>query len=312
MVHDYWMYVNEPDAVRDWLPGVRAVLSFFARYQKADGSLDRLPWWRIIDATPGWEGGAPPQEADGSSAPYDLLLLQAHQWAAEMEAALGSKGLAREYAAMARRLRATIRRLYWDAARRLYADTPARTVFSEHTNTLAVLAGLERGNAARALMERTLSDPSLVPCALFFKFYLHAAVNKAGLGDRYLDLIAPWRTMLARGFTTWPEFPDYPGRSSRSDCHAWSAHPNFEIFRTVLGVDTAAPGFRRVLVRPFLGRLREASGEIAHPDGVVRVRLQRAGEGLEAEVELPEGVGGDLEWHGRKSTLQPGRTRVRL
>jgi hypothetical protein len=65
MVHDYWMYVNEPDAVRDWLPGVRAVLSFFARYQKADGSLDRLPWWRIIDATPGWEGGAPRRRRTG-------------------------------------------------------------------------------------------------------------------------------------------------------------------------------------------------------------------------------------------------------
>jgi hypothetical protein len=312
MVHDYRMYVDEPDFIREMLPGVRAVLSFFQRYQKSDGSLDRLPWWRIIDATPGWEGGSPPQEADGLSAPYDLLLLQGYQWAAGMEAELGSKGLAREYAAEARRLRATIRRLYWDADRRLYADTPARAIFSQHTNSLTVLAGLEKGRAARALMERTLSDDSLVPCALFFKFYLHAAATKAGLGDGYLDLLAPWRTMLANGLSTWPEFPDYPGRSSRSDCHAWSAHPSFELLRAVLGVDTAAPGFRRVDIRPNLGQLTEASGEVPHPSGRITVRLRRAGAELEAEIELPENVHGNLYWRGKQAPLSPGITRLRL
>jgi hypothetical protein len=312
MVHDYWMYVDETDFIGEMLPGVRSVLSFFQRYQKKDGSRVRLPWWRIIDATPGWEGGSPPQEADGLSAPYDLLLLQGYQWAAEMEAELGSKGLSREYAAEARRLRATIRRLYWDADRRLYADTPAHAIFSQHTNSLAVLAGLERGRAARGLMERTLSDGSLVPCALFFKYYLHAAATKAGLGDGYLDLLAPWRTMLANGLTTWPEFPDYPGRSSRSDCHAWSAHPSFELLRTVLGVDTAAPGFRRIDIRPNLGQLTEASGEVPHPSGRITVHLRRAGAELEADIELPKNTQGTLYWRGKEAPLLPGPTQLRL
>jgi len=73
-------------------------------------------------------------------------------------------------------------------------------------------------------------------------------VNKAGEGDRYLGLLDPWRRMLARGLTTWAE-RDEP---SRSDCHAWGSSPNFELFHTVLGIDSAAPGFRRVSVRPFL------------------------------------------------------------
>jgi hypothetical protein len=312
MVHDYWMYVDEPDFIREMVPGIRSVLSFFQRFQKSDGSLDRLPWWRIIDSTLGWEGGSPPQEADGSSAPYDLLLLQSYQWAAQMEAEFGSKGLAREYDAEARRLRTTIRGLYWDAGRRLYADTPRRAIFSQHTNTLAVLAGLERGRAAQALMGRTLSDGSLVPCALFFKFYLHAAATQAGLGDRYMEFLAPWRAMLANGLSTWPEFPDYPGRSSRSDCHAWSAHPSFELLRTVLGVDTAAPGFRRVQVRPFLGQLSQASGEVPHPSGMIRVSLRRTGTELEAEIDLPKNTSGSLYWRGKEAPLLPGRTEVRL
>ena len=46
MVHDYWRYVDEPAFVRRMLPGVRAVLSFFEQYQKPNGSLGMLPWWR--------------------------------------------------------------------------------------------------------------------------------------------------------------------------------------------------------------------------------------------------------------------------
>ncbi len=36
MVHDYWMYVDDPQFATAMLPGVRAVLSFYAQYQKAE------------------------------------------------------------------------------------------------------------------------------------------------------------------------------------------------------------------------------------------------------------------------------------
>ncbi len=35
MVHDYWMYVDDPAFVRSMLPGVRAVIEFFSHYQEA-------------------------------------------------------------------------------------------------------------------------------------------------------------------------------------------------------------------------------------------------------------------------------------
>ena len=54
MVHDYWWYVDDPEFVRRMLPGVRAVLSFFESYQKENGSLGPLPWWRYFDWVPSW------------------------------------------------------------------------------------------------------------------------------------------------------------------------------------------------------------------------------------------------------------------
>jgi len=174
---------------------------------------------------------------------------------------------------------------------------------------LAVLAGVVEGAEARAVMDRVLSDTSLVPASIYFRHYLHAALNRTGQGDRYLELLGPWRQMLAEGLTTWAETnePDV-----RSDCHAWGASPNFELFRTVLGIDSAGPGFRRVIVRPFLGRLTRASGAIPHPRGEIAVSLARTAGALDAEIRLPEGVEGELVWGEARRPLPSGRSRLTL
>ena len=54
---------------------------------------------------------------------------------------VASRAIAAEYRESAARLRGSIRTLYWDAGRRLFADTPDRKQYSQHANVLAVLAG---------------------------------------------------------------------------------------------------------------------------------------------------------------------------
>jgi hypothetical protein len=306
MVHDYWMYQDDPGLIHAMLPGVQAVLGFFAARQLGNGSLGPVPWWNFVDWTKEWRGGVPPAGPDGSSAPLDLQLLLAYQWASEMEESLGSKALAREYRKSGEELQRTINLLYWDGGRRLFADTPDKSAYSQHTNALAILAGVVTGDEARSLVDRIVSDRSIVQCSIYFRHYLHSALNKAGEGDRYLDMLGPWRAMLERGLTTWAETED----PTRSDCHAWGASPNFELFRTVLGIDSAAPGFRRVIIRPFLGTLNEVSGSMPHPRGAIAVRLVRKGEKLEAEVSLPDGIAGDFVWGGKSVSLKSGATKL--
>jgi alpha-L-rhamnosidase len=326
MVHDYWRYRDDPAFVRARLPGVRTVLSFFSARQRASGSLGPLPWWNFLDWTSAWPSGSPPgwnfvrdwnsptsgrtdpRDPSGASAPIDLQLLLAYDEAADLEDELGSKTLAAAYRQEASRLRAEIPRQYWDAGRQLYADTPAKKNFSQHANVLAILGGVVEGEAARALMGRLLSETDLVPCSIYFRHYVHAALNRTGEGDRLLDQLGPWRRMLALGLTTWAEQED----PSRSECHAWGSSPNFELLRTVLGVDSAAPGFRRVRIRPFLGRLTRVSGSVPHPRGEVVVSLRRDGDALEADIRLPEGVDGEVLWRGARSAVGPGQSKLRL
>jgi hypothetical protein len=307
MVHDYSMYVDDQAFVREMLPGVRAVLQFFAAHQRPSGSLGPMPWWNYVDWTTEWDGGVPPRDASGASAPQDLQLLLAYDWASRLEEDLGSRAIAAEHRDAAARLRQVIRPLYWDADKRLFADTPERQRFSQHSNVLAVLAGVVSGEEARDLVTRIAGDATLTQCSYYFRHYLHSALNLVGEGDRYLGLLGEWESMLSRGLTTFAERYEQPGDPSRSDCHAWSASPNFEIFRTVLGIDSAAPGFARVQVRPFLGRLQQVAGSIPHPKGEVAVRLERAGQGLRVEISLPPGVPGDFSWRGARRDLVAGR-----
>jgi alpha-L-rhamnosidase len=304
MVHDYWRYVDEPGFVRRMLPGVRAVLSFFEGYQKPNGSLGSLPWWRYFDWVPSWPNGDAPQDADGGSAIFDMHLMMAYRWAADLD----TSPMGAVYRERERQLRATVQSLYWDDSRNLYADTASKKSYSQHANTLAVLGDVITGPPARDLLLHALADKSLAEPGLFFQFYVHQALAKVGEGDSYLDRLGEWRDMLARGLTTFAEMVDRPGGSSRSDCHAWSASPNIEIFRTVLGVDSAAPGFRKVVVRPHLGKLSRASGTVPHPKGLIEVNLDRD----RATIVLPPGTTGVLEWRGVTFDLGPGANSFRV
>jgi hypothetical protein len=307
MLHDYWMYQDDPKFVKEMLPGVRAVLSFFAARQRENGSLGPMPWWNYVDWTKEWKSGVPGDGQSGT-APADLQLLLAYQWAASMEESMGSKSLAGEYRESAKKLAAAIQKLYWDAGRRMYADDAGKTAFSQHASSLAVLAGLVPANESRELIGRVAADASLVQCSIYFRYYLHAAFNKSGGGDAYLDQLGQWRAMLGYGLSTWAEVLD----PTRSDCHAWGASPNFELFRTVLGIDSAAPGFRRVVIRPYLGKLTKVSGSIPHPQGDLAVSLTLSGGHLEAEVTLPGAVDGEFVWKGQRRALKPGANRLKF
>ena len=291
MVHDYSRYVDDPAFVRQMLPGVRAVLDFYRGYLKPDGLLGRMPWWNYVDWVDAWPNGTPPSEADVMPATIQLQLLMALQWAAELDP--------RADPAEARGLAARIQSTFWNE--RVYTEDLAHKEVSQHANSLAVLAGLVKGEAAAGLMRGIESDKSIYQCSVYFRYYLNCALREAGLGDLYLDRLGMWKSMLDDGLSTWAE---HDGDYTRSDCHAWGASPNIEFFRTVLGVDSAAPGFRKVIVRPHLGKLEKLRGTVPHPKGLITVELDRTGGRARADIKLPPGVEGDLEWGALRGPIR--------
>lgn len=312
MLHDYRMYRNDNAFIKNKLPGMRQVLWFFSKYQQVDGSLKNSPYWNFTDwcGTNGWQNGMPPFGTSGNSAALDLQLLWAYQLAAELENSLGMQEYAKQYQSAAVQLMQTIKKKYWDASKNLFADTPEKNVFSQHANSLAILTNVITGNDATALAKKIIGDTTLTQATIYFKYYVHQALTKAGFGNDYLQWLDVWKQNLAMGMTTWAEISDI--NNTRSDCHAWGSSPNIELYRIVLGIDSDAPGFKRVKIIPHLGALTHASGKIPHPQGEISVNYQQSNDSWKATVILPSHTSGYLLWKGKRYELKEGNNSLTL
>jgi hypothetical protein len=300
MVHDYWMYDPDEQFVKKMLPGVRSVLSFFESYQAKNGSVENLPWWNFMDWTRDWVWGIPVTGSNDRTASVDILLYQAFLWAADMENRIGNKGMAEEYTDRAALLRSTILNLYFNKEKGLFADTEKKDFFSEQTNTLAITSGLVEAEQAKRIMDIMLTDTSLNQCTSYFQYYFNAALRVSGYGNKYFDQLDEWKDQLKLGLTTWRETPE----PSRSDCHAWSSSPNIEIFRTVLGISSAAPGYSKVRIEPHPGDLNDFSGSVPHPKGRIDVSIKKLKNKSAIQITLPKEINGELIWKGKTYLLE--------
>jgi alpha-L-rhamnosidase len=311
MLHDYWMYRPDTDFVKNKLPGIRQVLHFFSNYQDKDGSLVNAPYWNFTDWAngKGWNSGVAPIGRNGNSAEMDLQLLWAYQLASVLEANLGMKEYASLYKRNAELLKKTLRAKYWDEQKKLFADTPEKDLFSQHTNALALLTGTALPESVNGIAKKLLDDTSLTQATIYFKYYVHQALIKAGFGNNYLNWLDVWKENIKQGMTTWAEISDV--NNTRSDCHAWGAHPNIELFRTVLGIDAAVPGFKHVKIEPHLGVIEKISGAIPHPNGMITVAYEHTTNWM-MQIDLPANTPGVFIWKGKKYLLKPGRNELRL
>ena len=108
-------------------------------------------------------------------------------------------------------------------------------------------------------------------------------------------------------FSTWPEIPG----DTRSDSHAWSAHPIYDMLTLVAGIRPASASFASVRIEPHLGPLESLKATFPHPHGDIEVEYHRDGSELTATIVLPGSLGGSFWFKGRKWPLQPGANHIR-
>jgi len=318
MVHDFWMYRSDPDFVKAQLPGTRTVLDWFLQHQRRDGLVGIIPWWPFVDWGSDFGFGIPPLDENGGSSIITLQMVEALRHGAELESAFGDPARAETYRKAAGRATEAVSRLCWNQKYGLLADTPAQTHFSQHANILAAWLDVVPRPKQKEFLSRvfSVSDPGFGSTSLpemtkatyYFRFYLARALDHAGMGDEYLKLLGPWRQMVSLGLTTWAEEPE----PTRSDSHAWSAHPNYDLLTIVAGIRPKAPGFSAVTIEPHLGSLHHLSAAMPHPKGVIDAEYDRTPNGVNAQVTLPVGLSGDLVWQGKSTPLHAGKQQIQL
>jgi hypothetical protein len=292
---------------------------WYLERQRADGLMGKLPWWPFVDWGKDFDSGMPPQGDDGGSAIITLQFIEALQYAAQLEDSFGNPQMANAYRTAAKHAIEGVRALCGDNRYGLIADDPSHQHYSQHANILAVWLDVVPKEKQKEVLEKILSTtdpgfhatanlPSMTAATYYFRFYLSRALLHAGIGDQYLQTLGPWREMISLGLTTWAESPE----PTRSDSHAWSAHPNFDLLTIVAGIRPKAPGFETVVIEPHLGALMHVDADMPTPKGMVEVQYLREANGVSAQITLPTGVSGELVWKGHETAVREGKQTLVL
>jgi hypothetical protein len=306
MLHDWWMYRPDPTPVKESLEGTRSVLNWYAQYEQPDGLLKKTPWWSFID----WiiKGELASYSANGESCLTTLEYLGALEQAADLEQAFGDQHIAQQHRDRAARVRSGLASQCWSTDRKLLADNPDRKDFSEQANILGVLYDVIPKAEQQDVLTRMLSiQPGETPDGVqsashYFRFYLARALDHAGMADQYLKSLDAWRSLLPLHFSTWPEQPG----DTRSDSHAWTAHPIYDLLTLVGGIEPSGPEFKSVRIAPHLGDLPSLTASFPHPEGMIEVKYKRQGSGLTGSVTLPGNLTGEFVYEGKTQHLHSG------
>ena len=310
MVYDYALWRGEPNFIRSLMPGVRIALDAFRSYEHTSGLVGAPPGWNFVDWMPQWPDGVPPDGAHGVSAAINWQVILAAKCAAALEDWLGEPELAARNNRWVAKLSKAVEKHFWDEKRGLYADDLSHRNFSMHTQILALLSGeIAPARAAKQLVPSLAKSSGLPEPTIYFRHYLFEALHSQNQGQEILPHLDLWFQLRKQGFKT--TFETDPPETTRSDCHAWASSPLYHYYASIVGIRPGGFGFDSIVVRPALAKLGWAEGEMPHPRGTIRFRLEEDSTSLKGWFEIPAGTKGTIHFGGQQQELA-GKTPVSL
>ena len=226
MLEDYINETGDTASIAPFIPGAERIIEAFLSKRTKEGLLAAQGYWEFCDWAPEWDSrhGVPNAYDTGVSTVENLLFIYAAQSLIRILPLFHRPELANYYYSEVRNLMRLVNAYCYDPERGMYMDAPDFHEYTQHAQMYAVLTGCIDPVSGKALMEKTLDDPTLIQCTFVQRFYLFRALEKVGLYERTDSLWKTWQDFIDLHCTTFPEAPNRP----RSDCHGWSALPLYE------------------------------------------------------------------------------------
>ena len=298
-LEDFLYWRGNKKWLKTHINSARAITDILQQYINSDGILGILPGWSFVDWVPEWENGWPPGAKEGKSSIVNLIYYWTLKKAANLEEILGEDLLAEHLRRQSDALANNIKRLFFKNNTGLFSDDINAESFSEHAQCLAILSGLREGKEAEKLFENMLKDDTLSETTVYFKHYLFETMKYMDRGDLILKNFDFWRELPEKGFKTVPEKPE----PSRSDCHAWGAHPLFHMHVSLLGLRPTSPGFKTLEIKPSPGDLKNINSVTPHPQGIIECNLKFNDNCVSGSITLPAEISGVFYWRGKSINI---------
>lgn len=289
MLRDYVTYTGDIGLARELLSVAERVIARFDCLLGENGLCSATEYWNYLDWVGGWERGVPRGGEDKPATATTMLYSAALSAAASLADECGRSALSEDYRRRAEAANDAVNTHCFDKERGMYVDVcGAEPRFSEHTAVFAVLCGAVKGGEASELIDRAFGEGAAVAHASFsFNYYSLRALERAGRYAQYAPrLMRGWEEMLERHCTTWCESPG----ETRSECHAWSSAPIYELSAMVLGVQPLSTGYGEVSIAPDVYACESAAGTVPTPRGIISVSWETQEKGRLLKVTSPAGM----------------------
>ncbi|HEY1685498.1 MAG TPA: family 78 glycoside hydrolase catalytic domain [Tepidisphaeraceae bacterium] len=293
---EHYLHTGDQEAARELLEyldrnfqGIRAAINHLGLFQ--------MHAWNLFD----WAPMDTP--STGIVTHVSCQAVQALNQSAELAEVLNQNSRAKEWRACADLLTAAINVHLWSKKDQAYIDCirpdgSRSPVFSQQTHTAAYISGVATGKRAercRQIIQKAPKSFVQAGSPFFMFFLLEAFVQQRDFDGLIHTIRNYWGKQIEAGATTfWEMYHENEPRLTRSHCHGWSAAPVVFLTQHVLGIQPAAPGYKKVRIAPNFGDLQWAHGRVPTPHGVISCSWKRNGNELEIDIDTPRNIAAEI------------------
>jgi alpha-L-rhamnosidase len=307
MIDDYVLHTGDTAFIKQFVPGINAVLTWFENSLDENGLHSGLKYWNFVDWNEKYIAGVVPNSFDGVSTPVAILLSHTLERASGLMQITGYDYYRKKYSELSERMKGAIYKTCYDNEKGLFGDTPDRQLFTEHTNAWAIIAGIGSENIRNKIANVLISDDNaLIGASLYGRFYVNEALRIAGVGG-YAERLTLWQKMVQMGLST---FPEHPREIVRSDCHAWSASPIYELYHTVAGIQIVKNGFKEIVIQPDLEGVNDLVVKVPSPYGFIKVKYEKKKSNLNVVFFIPEKMKASFIFQEKQYMLDTGLSQL--
>lgn len=284
MLNDYLEYSNDTQFVKQFIPNVDKIITYFNSILSPEGLITKGRYWDFVDWVPEWDNGEPITSEGEVITVYSMYFAYAILCAQKICEKVGRGHLAIEYKEMYNKLKQNIKECCFDKEKGLYKDSLSSNNYSAHTIIWAIISELNKGEEALSLISH-LHDETISKASFSMNYYLFRALEKCEKASEIFNNMDGWKQMIDKHCTSWCE---HPGKSARSECHGWSSAPLYEFASNILGVKTSFDD--EIVIKPVIANLSYAKGTVPTRFGNVDVSWKNDENGFKIEVKSPDTV----------------------
>jgi hypothetical protein len=259
-------------------------------------------------------GKQEPGETDGFVFAQVNTVVNAYHYRAvylleKIAEAIGESNDAKYFSRRASKIKDSFNKKLFDKKRGVYIDGIGTEHASLHANMFPMAFGLVPEKVVAAVSR--FIESREMGCSVYGSQFLLDAIYESHNDDYGLKLLSSqqersWYNMIRCGSTITFEAWDNKYKPNQDWNHAWGAAPANIIPRKLMGIEPLEPGFKKILLKPQPGDLRQAEIKCPTIAGDVFMWFDNhRGKSFSMKVSIPANTTADvyLPWLSKKQKV---------